>query len=65
MTANITPDARIPEPLATDAGTATRPVGPCSICRRGILRGQRYGLTYPAEDLAHVVCVALRASGTS
>lgn len=61
MTANITPEARVPAPLATDARVATHPMGPCSICQRGIFRGQRYGHVYPSGQLAHVVCVASQA----
>jgi len=61
MSANITPGVQIPDPLATDAGVASRPVGPCAICGRAVLRGARYALVFPGEEIAHVVCVARQA----
>lgn len=57
----VRPGVQIPDPLATDADTAAHPLGPCSLCRRGIFRGQRYGYVYPSGQLAHVVCVASQA----
>lgn len=61
MSTNIAAGARIPGPLATDADVATRPVGPCSICRRCILRGYRFALLVPDGKAAHVACIARRA----
>lgn len=61
MTANVAHDAKIPPPLATDAGVATSPVGPCALCQRGILRGARYALVFPGGESAHVMCIARRA----
>jgi hypothetical protein len=61
VTANPAHDAKIPAALAEEAGTATRPVGPCSICSRAILRGARYALVVPGGESAHVVCIARRA----
>ena len=52
---------KIPPPLATDADTARRPAGPCSVCRRAILTGDRYALLVPSGRAAHVHCVALAA----
>lgn len=64
MTANITPGVRMPAPLAEEAGIATHPMGPCSLCRRGVLRGQRYAQLVASGQLAHVVCVARMATPT-
>jgi hypothetical protein len=61
MSANIAADAKIPAPLATDAATASTAAGQCHLCRRGILRGERYGRLVPSERLAHVICVASQA----
>lgn len=61
MTANVAHDARIPPPLATDADTATRPMGPCQLCERGVLRGQRYGHLVPSGQAAHLSCIAQAA----
>jgi hypothetical protein len=61
VSANVAADAKIPPPLAEDAGTATRPVGACSICARAILRGNRYALVVPGGEAAHVTCIARRA----
>lgn len=55
--------AKIPLPLATDAGVATRSVGPCALCSRMILRGMRYALLAESELAAHVPCIA-RLAGT-
>ena len=65
MTAKITPGAQLPAPIATDAGIASRPVGPCAICSRAVLRGARYALAYPDEQIVHVVCVARQALATA
>lgn len=48
---------QIPEPLATDAATARRPLGPCAACRCAILRGQRFARLVPGGQAAHVSCV--------
>lgn len=61
MTANITAGVRIPDPIATDAAVATRPVGPCAICERGVLRGARYALAYPSGKIVHISCIAEQA----
>jgi hypothetical protein len=52
--------AHIPPPLAEGADTATRPMGPCSLCGRAITRGVRFALLAPGGESAHVVCVAGR-----
>lgn len=49
--------------LADGAATATRPAGPCSICRRGIWRGDRYAVLTATGQLAHLPCIA-SAAGT-
>ena len=61
MTTFITPGRELPAPLATDADTATRPAGPCSLCGRAILRGHRFALGVPDGKAAHVACIARRA----
>jgi hypothetical protein len=61
MSVNVSPGVHIPDPLATDAATASTAAGPCHLCRRGILRGERYGRLVPSERLAHVICVASQA----
>lgn len=61
MTANITPVAQFPPPLAEDAATASTTVGACHLCQRGILRGQRYGRLVPSGRIAHVVCISAQA----
>lgn len=43
--------------LAEHAGTATRPGGPCAVCQRAILRGERYALTVTSGRLAHLPCI--------
>lgn len=53
----------VPPPLAEDAGTAERPAGPCRLCQRGILRGQRFARLVPDGHLAHTSCIGL-AAGT-
>lgn len=58
MSANVAHDARIPDPPPTDTQTASTVVGACHLCRRGILRGQRYSRLFPSGRIAHVVCVA-------
>lgn len=63
MSANVAHDAKIPAPLAEEAGIASRPVGPCSLCGRAILRGLRYALRVPGGQSAHVPCIA-RSAGT-
>ena len=64
MTANTAPGAKIPPPLATDAGVASRPVAPCCLCARAILRGMRYALLVPSELPAHTPCIARMAETT-
>lgn len=64
MTMTTAPASRLPEPLADGADTAQRPAGPCHLCGRGILRGQRYAQLVPSGLLAHVVCIT-RAAGTA
>jgi hypothetical protein len=51
----------VPPPLAEGADTAARPMGPCPLCRRAILRGARFALVVPTGHAAHVVCIAWRA----
>jgi hypothetical protein len=46
------------ELLAEDATTARWSVGPCSLCRRGIARGDRYALLVPDGRAAHIRCIA-------
>ena len=43
--------------LAEDAQDATRPAGPCGICRRGILTGERFARLLSGNRLAHLSCV--------
>lgn len=47
--------------LAAGAATAERPAGPCALCGRAILRGQRYATLAQSGRLAHLPCIA---SGT-
>jgi hypothetical protein len=53
---------QIGEPLATDADTAHSHAGACALCRRPVLRGDRYALLVPDGTAAHLPCVALMAS---
>jgi hypothetical protein len=52
---------RIPPPLAEDATTATGNAGPCSLCQRAVLAGDRYALLVPSGKLAHLHCIAMAA----
>lgn len=61
MSASVTPGVQIAPPLATDATTATRAIGACHLCQRGITRGERYGRIFPSGRIAHVACVAAEA----
>jgi hypothetical protein len=61
VTANPAHDAKIPPPLAEGADTATRPMGPCALCGRAILRSHRFALVVPSGHAAHVACIARRA----
>jgi hypothetical protein len=42
--------------LATDAATATTNAGPCRICSRAILRGDRFARLLTGR-LAHLGCI--------
>jgi hypothetical protein len=48
--------------LAADAAIADRPTGPCSLCRRAILRGHRSALLVPSGRVAHLSCIAWQAA---
>jgi len=42
--------------LAEHAQAATRPAGPCAICRRGIATGERLARLLSGK-LAHLACI--------
>ncbi|WP_300611054.1 hypothetical protein [Trebonia sp.] len=50
--------AQLPGPLAVDAATASTAAGPCHLCERAILRGERYARLVPSGRLAHLACIA-------
>jgi hypothetical protein len=50
------------ELLAEDADTASRPAGPCRICSRAILSGDRYARLVPSGQLAHLLCIGRMAA---
>ena len=64
MTTTTVPGAQLPAPLAVDAATAERLLGPCAICRRPIIRYQRFARLVPDGRRVHVTCVA-RGTGAS
>jgi hypothetical protein len=47
---------QIPPPLAEGAATAERPAGPCALCSRGILAGERHARLLTGK-LAHLPCI--------
>lgn len=63
MSANPAYDANISPPLAEGATTARRRTGPCALCGRPILRGDRYALM-PDAVPAHLPCIA-QPAGTA
>lgn len=52
---------RIPPPIATDAGTAEQALGPCTLCQRAILAGERHAQLVPSGRKAHLPCIAAAA----
>ena len=52
----------LPAPLAERATTATGRTGPCAVCQRQILTGERYAVLVPADKFAHLPCIALAAT---
>jgi hypothetical protein len=48
--------------LATDAATATMTVGPCRLCERAIVTGQRYAQIVPSGRKAHLICIGRAAA---
>jgi hypothetical protein len=53
---------RIPDPIATDAATATTSTARCCLCQRTVLHGERYALLVPTGQTAHLHCIGRFAS---
>jgi hypothetical protein len=60
MTTTTKPAIVLGELLATDTATATRPAGPCAICSRGIINGDRFARLLTGK-YAHTLCIGKAA----